>query len=203
MTFQPGVVTNPNGRPVGSKNLLGREFQEAYEESKRRGYKHPYLQMMEIVNDKTQPAARRDAFLIECGRLVKPKSGFQPAISIPDISTIEDAERFLATLVLEGGPDLDPVQLSTLVKNWIESKRAGQEFELKLHAQAGSGEQHIVISGGLPDLPGCNVIMPQLNREHSKAAKAASAALPLPHGYSDEMGHANPLPTRNKPSEGT
>jgi len=31
------------GRPPGSKNKLTREFHEAYEEAKSRGYTHPYL----------------------------------------------------------------------------------------------------------------------------------------------------------------
>ena len=41
---------NANGRPSGSKNKIGRDFQLVYEERKEK-YKHPYLLMLEWAHD--------------------------------------------------------------------------------------------------------------------------------------------------------
>ena len=44
------------------------------------------------------------------------------------------------------------LDLSTLTKNWIDSRRAGQELQLKLDASNATGDQIIRIEGGMPAL---------------------------------------------------
>ena len=87
---------------------------------------------------------------------------------MPKFETVEDAERFLGnipSLVNDGQLDRDLAQeYSTLTKNWIDAKYARDELRLKMaQANAGDQEQVIRIEGGLPPLPGTNVIFPQLN----------------------------------------
>jgi hypothetical protein len=151
------------GRPPGSKNKLTREFHEAYEEAKSRGYTHPYLRMMEIANDPNTSEERRDAFLKECASYACPKAGViqhQLVSEVQQPTSIEHAEDILAQLFAELAPELDPIQLATMLKAWIESKRSGAELDLKLNPK----EQRPItlrIEGGLPVMPGHeDLIMP-------------------------------------------
>lgn len=86
-------------------------------------------------------------------------------VEVPNFENIEQAEDFLAGLAqrfasAELGSQ-SALDLSTLVRNWISAKHADQEFELKrLNADATGAEQVIRIEGGLPALPGTNIIMP-------------------------------------------
>jgi len=157
---------NPYGRPAGSRNQIAADFRAAYQEAKDRGYPHPYLLMMEIVCNPNEDPQRRDMFLKECASYVchKPRN-FRPTDSpVPQLNTIEDAEKYLAHLAHELGNELEPLELATVIRHWIESKRAGQELDIKIiNNGAAIGEQRIVITGGLTDLPGTDIIMPQIN----------------------------------------
>jgi hypothetical protein len=90
---------------------------------------------------------------------------------VPDFASCEEAEAFLLQLSQrEASQELDTesvAQVSTRVLDWIRSKRAGQELELKrINATQDIGSQQIVITGGLPALPGTDIIAPQLNGHH-------------------------------------
>ncbi len=72
------------------------------------------------------------------------------------------AEAYLASIpVLLGKGEIDSqtaLELSTLTKNWLDSIYARQEYEIKLAAQGGGSDQHITVSGGLPSLPGTDIL---------------------------------------------
>jgi hypothetical protein len=158
----PGVSGNPAGRKPGSKNKLKRDFHEAYEEAKRRGYTHPFLAMMEIANDMTQPVERRDGMLREAASYVCPKPRQTVAIErdVPVFTSEQQAEAFLAEFIAAIAPDLEPTELANMTRQFILSKREGKELELKANPPA-SQPVHVVIEGGLPVPPGYeNVIMP-------------------------------------------
>ena len=78
------------------------------------------------------------------------------------------------------------LELSTLTKNWLDAIYAHQEYDLKLQAQGGGAEQVIRIEGGLPSLPGCDVIMPPRTNANAHelqelaAPNAQSSALDQP-----------------------
>ena len=105
--------------------------------------------------------------------LVTPPKYIETPIEVPAFTSIEEAESFLLQLAQrEASQELDSESVATVcarVLDWIHSKRAGQELEVKrINAAAAdpSQEQRIIIEGGLPELPGTNVIMPQLNGQH-------------------------------------
>jgi hypothetical protein len=54
----------------------------------------------------------------------------------------------------------------TAVRHWIDSRRAGQELQLKIQDHSATDpNQTITITGGLPHpLPGCDIIMPEINQ---------------------------------------
>ena len=160
-SWATGQVPNPNGRPVGSKNKITKDFYAAYEESKNRGYKHPLLMMLEIANDPNASLERRDVMLKEAASYLCPKPRQTVAIStdVPVFQSESQAEQFLAEFISAIAPDLEPVELATLTRQFITSKRDGKELELKINPPE-LQPQHIVIEGGLPTLPGTNIVMP-------------------------------------------
>jgi hypothetical protein len=164
MTFEPGHQL-ATGRPKGSRNKLGREFDKAFEEAKARGYTHPYLRMMEIAFDPNEKPERRDTMLLAAASYACPKAGtiqHQFVAEAPHITTIDQAENFLASLAIEFAPELNPLELSALIRAWIASKREGAELDLKLNPPE-TKPQIIHIEGGLSALPGTNVLMPMVN----------------------------------------
>jgi hypothetical protein len=89
-------------------------------------------------------------------------------LEIPDFETIGQAESFQRHVAkLEAQRKIDTKTASTVigrVQNWINNQRAAMELDIKrLNADPGSGDQHILITGGPPALPGTEVIMPQIN----------------------------------------
>ena len=100
MPFQPGVASNPNGRPSGSKNKIGRDFYAAYEEAKGK-YKHPYLLMMEWAHDEFKPLEVRAAMIKEAASYTCTKPKITVRSEVPVLSSIEQAEFFLPRLLLK------------------------------------------------------------------------------------------------------
>jgi hypothetical protein len=163
---QNGKANNPYGRPRGSKNEIAADFRKSYQEAKARGYPHPYLRMMEIVCDPNEDKTRRDMFLKECASYTcnKPRYIRHVEGELPNFNTIEEAEIYLRNLAIESAQQLEPEELATIVRAWIESKRAGTELDIKLiNSGAATGQQTLVIEGGLPSLPGANITMSELN----------------------------------------
>jgi hypothetical protein len=99
--------------------------------------------------------------------MTAPPRFIEVPIELPDFQTIEEAESFLASLATrfaqaELGAQ-SALDLSTLVRNWIFAKHAAMELELKrLAANDSTGNRVIRIEGGLPDLAGTSIIMPEL-----------------------------------------
>ena len=83
-----------------------------------------YLLMMDWGHDEFNPSEVRAAMIKEaaCPTRMKPKITVRS--EVPVLTSIDQAEFFLATLAAEN--DLDPIELFTAVKHWIEQKRADQ-----------------------------------------------------------------------------
>jgi hypothetical protein len=135
----------------------------------------PILFQHRLLSDERIPATARAVIANQIAPYYRPKLGImepakfvQTPIEVPAFSTCEEAEAFLLTLAQRTASqelDLASVEaVSARVLDWIRSKRAGQELEIKrINAGQDTGEQIIKIEGGLPELPGTNITMPQLN----------------------------------------
>src|SRR5262249_26906293 len=71
-----------------------------------------------------------------------------------------------------------------LISAWIDSRRAARELELKIvNVEGGSLETRIVVTGGLPPLPGAeNLIMPNLSAPMNGQALESPEAFVADHG---------------------
>jgi hypothetical protein len=185
--WTPGQSGNPEGRPKGSRN---KRTQEILDLIQGRGDKDPLDALSDIITRNQDPsivapASNILAPYLHSKRSTTPAPRFFPEpISVPTFTTIEEAEDYLAQLpVLLGNCSLDSqsaLELSTLIRNWIEAKLAHTGMDIKVTASGGSGDQRIVITGGLPSLPGTDLIMPKLNGHeiNGEALPAPSPAEP-------------------------
>src|SRR5262249_35160081 len=169
-SFVNGQIGNPNGRPVGSRNRRTKEIIDLIIKSEN---KDPLLTLSEISSNDPDSSIRAAAANM-LAPYMHSKMQSTPAprfveelVVVPNFETIEAAEDYLKTIpVLLGRGEIDSqtaLELSTRVRNWILSVHARSELELKRINVDGPGEQRIVIQGGLPPLPGCNVTMPVLD----------------------------------------
>ena len=86
-------------------------------------------------------------------------------INVPEFTSIDQAENFLADLPQRvGRGELDfqsGLDLSTLTRNWLSARHEREELQLKIEHQGGPRDQTIRLEGGLPALPGTDIIMPE------------------------------------------
>jgi hypothetical protein len=123
----------------------------------------------------------------KCGTLVQPRFIEEP-VELPRPTTIAQAREnivLISELKAQGRLDLDTAD------SLIADNKAAAGIlieEMKLIAQnGGPSEQHITISGGLPSLPGTDIVMPELNRVHSDLRDLEKNAGPLPPPNGHEM----------------
>jgi hypothetical protein len=144
-----------------------------------RGDKDPLDALSEIITTNKDPnivaqASNILAPYLHSKRSTAPVSRYPDhPVEVPEFHSLQEAEAYLAHIpVLLGKGELDSqsaLELSTLTKNWLDAIYARQAFDLKLEAQGGGSDLTIRIEGGLPALPGTNVIgmggepAPQMN----------------------------------------
>jgi hypothetical protein len=182
MVWKPGQSGNLNGRPrkypepppgvdpryFYKQAALRDEYRYSAEELH---LEDPVLFQHKKMMDDTLPVGLRVAIAANISSYCHPKLGttapprfIETSLEVPDFKSIEEAEAFLATLAQRfASSELgaqSALDLSTLVRNWISAKHATQELALKQLAASATGETTIRIEGGLPPLPGTNVIMP-------------------------------------------
>jgi hypothetical protein len=134
----------------------------------------PILFQHKLLSNESLPLAVRATIAASVAPYCHPKLGILAApryietpIEVPDFQTVDQAESFLLTLsqrVGAGELAIDSANdVAAHVRGWIHSVREGQELEIKrLNANASTGPQTIHIEGGLPPLPGTDIIMPEL-----------------------------------------
>src|SRR5262245_37645559 len=186
MTFQPGHTFSP-GRRHGSRN---KRTAEIFNRLENRGDLDPADLLSSIVTNNEEPKELR----IQAAGLLMPykysKCGTAPVqvyidvpLDTPEFTHLSDAVQFLAkvaALVAHGQLDFQAGQnLSALAKNWIDAQYAREELAIKQY-NAGSTEheQRIVIQGGLPSLPGSDVIMPTLEARANANGHALDPPVP-------------------------
>src|SRR5262245_9364847 len=183
MTFQTGHTFSP-GRRHGSRN---KRTAEIFNRLENRGDLDPADLLSSIVTNNEEPKELR----IQAAGLLMPykygKHGSIPApryidepIQLPEPTTIEQANKniaYISNLKAQGLIDLDFANSliadnTTIANNLI----AEEELKFKIYPPE-QQDQRIVISGGLPQLPGCeNLIMPQLDGHATNGNGHALAA---------------------------
>ncbi len=172
MGFQPGQVGNPNGRPPGSRNKRSEALWAELDGDPNNIDPARYLNS--IVSNKEKPdelrAQAATALLpykySKCGSVAAPQFVPEPII-VPIFQSIEEAEQFLNSIAVRLGAgeinSQSALETTQIVKTIIDSKRAGEDHQLKITVQGGVKEQVIHITGGMADLPGTNITMPRLS----------------------------------------
>jgi hypothetical protein len=189
MVWKPGQSGNPNGRPryayhwdgekiVENDNAELKNYKSAIQRDEYRrasaglNLDDPIEFQHKAMKEQTLPIGLRVAIAQNIAPYCHPRIGLvsmpryvETRIDVPNFKTIEEAEDFLLILSRRTGAGELPLdtagEITAQITAWIHSKRQGQELELKrLNAENSNLDPVIRIEGGLPDLPGTNIIMP-------------------------------------------
>jgi hypothetical protein len=173
MVFQPGISGNPNGSKGRARQ---RRNAEVFDEIKRLEYLDPLITLARIQHESENEGIRASA-AAALAPYTHPKlqslpvPRFNPTpIDIPEFQAIPDAERFLAKIAqLTARGELDfqsALELTTIAKTWIDCRSTSEiEQRLTIVEQAmdfapQNGTKAPAVIGGLPRLPGCNIVFP-------------------------------------------
>jgi hypothetical protein len=178
--------------------------------AKEHGLEDPLSFQHKVMMDQSQPLALRTLIANNITPYYHPKIGIatppkfiEVQVEVPEFKTIEEAEAFLVKLtVMVGAGELTPesaLNLSTLVRNWILSKHAAAELEIKrINAGQETGNQVIRIEGGLPELPGSNITMPRLNGNRADGLLAPQPQV-IDHDADADVSESTEMNERQDP----
>jgi len=191
MVWSPGQSGNPNGY-AGPRI---RRRHEVFEIIKGLGHKDALVTLSTLAHEsqdegiKMQAAAALAPFCHPKLQATPTPRFIECQIDVPDFTHVSDAEAFLAKialLVARGHLDIQSgLELSSLVKTWIDSQYAREELNFKV-CPPDTRPQTIRVEGGLPPLPGCAVLMPTL--EHGPVTNGHALAAPE-SVITDAAGH--------------
>jgi len=180
MPWEPGK----SGNPAGYKGQRDRNRRAVFERLKELGHKDPLEILGTIANDEKEDPGIRVAAASAQVPYLHPKLQSIPVprfitleIEIPEFAHVSEAEAFLiklAALAACGQLDvLSAQEISALVKDWIQIQYTKDELAFKISPPE-TRDTTIVVTGGLPELPGTTIEMPQLNG-HTADARALAA----------------------------
>jgi hypothetical protein len=188
--WKPGESGNPNGRPAGSRNI---RTQEVLELIRAQGHQDPLVTLAELQANSGDESIRATAANMLAPYLhsklaAKPQPPdpvyIEEAVSLPRPDTIRQAYENIAHLTeMKSLGKLDMATADSLIADQKVILYALIDEAKLLAAQGGAPEQVIRIEGGLPELPGTEVIMPQLNGHHLELT--ATKTDPLAHSTED------------------
>lgn len=166
-SWKPGESGNPNGRPSGSRNI---RTQEVLDLIRAAGHQDPLLTLAELQAKSTDDGIRATAANMLAPYLhsklaAKPQPPdpvyVEQAINLPRPKTIRQAYENIALLTeYKSQAKLDFVTADNLISDQKVILYALIDEAKLFVTQGGSPEQTIRIEGGLPELPGTQVIMP-------------------------------------------
>ena len=185
--WKPGQVTNPNGRPTGSRN---NRTKQTIEKIIALGHKDPLETLSELQHSSDDEAIRATAAnmlapFLHSKNATKPIPPdpvyIQEAISLPRPTSISQATNNIAHLSeMKSTGLLDFSTADSLIADQKVILNALIDEAKVLAAQGGSPNQSIRIEGGLPPLVGTNIIMPKINGHEVPAISAIEGPEP-PH----------------------
>jgi hypothetical protein len=171
--WKPGASLNPNGRPVGSRNI---RTQEVLDKIKALGFQDPLVTLAQLQANSNDEAIRATAANMLAPYLhsknatkpVQPDPVYFETEKLPRPANIREACSNVALLSeMKATGQLDVVTADSLINDQrIILNAMVDEAKLLAANPDPSQPQQIVITGGLPELPGTQVIMPQLNGHH-------------------------------------
>jgi hypothetical protein len=183
--WKPGVSGNPGGRPAGSRNI---RTQEVLDLIRAQGHKDPLVTLSELQNSSDDDGIRATAANMLAPYLhsklaAKPQPPdpvyVEQAINLPRPTTIKQAYENIALLTeYKSTAKLDFVTADSLINDQKVILYALIDEAKLLAAQGGSPEQVIRIEGGMPVLPGTNIIMPELNGHEIELEAVSALAAP-------------------------
>ena len=200
MGFQPGVASNPNGRPVGSRN---KRTQQILDLIASRGDKDPLDFLSDYIRNGTDDNLKVAAANIiapykhsKCGS-TPPLRYIEEPIDLPRPTTLDQANANIA-LISEmkalGRIDLDFAD-SLIADNRTIANNLIAEEALKLKIQAASPtapNQNIILNYALPPPPGTDVIMPEINGVRGQGSE-------LRNGHTIDLEKNSELPAPEQP----
>jgi hypothetical protein len=200
--FKPGSSGNPNGRPSGARNRGSYELRERL---KARGGKDPAEFLSDLI---TNSDASTECKIQASGQLMPyyhSKLGATPippspvyvqeAVSLPRPTNIQSAyENILKLSAMKAQGQLDFATADSLINDQrVVLNAMVDEAKLAAAHDDPNADRRIIITGGLPPIPGCDVIMPQLNG-HKTIDQ---------HGQLIGSDQQNPEPKPSIPGEGS
>ena len=171
--WKPGQSGNPNGRPAGSRN---NRTQEVLELIRATGHQDPLITLAELQAKSHDEAIRATAANMLAPYLhsknatkpVAPDPVYFETEKLPRPANISEACNNITLLSeMKATGQLDVVTADSLINDQrIILNAMVDEAKLLAANPDPNQEQRIIITGGLPELPGTEVIMPQLNGHH-------------------------------------
>jgi hypothetical protein len=170
MPWAPGE----SGNPGGYSGPRGKARREVLERIQGLGHTDVLETLSTIQNNPNEDPQIRVAAASSLAPYMHPKLQSTPTpryvelqIDVPEFTSVSIAEDFLAkilSLVAKGHLDIQQGQeLAALAKMYIDSQYARDELQFKINPPE-QRDTTITITGGLPQLPGCeNLIMPVIN----------------------------------------
>jgi hypothetical protein len=199
MPFAPGQSGNPNGY-AGPRV---RRRHEVFEIIKNLGHKDALETLSYFQHNEQIDPGLRIAAAAALAPFCHPKMQATPTprfidlqIDVPEFNHVSDAEAFLARIALltaRGHLDIQSAQeLSGLVKLWIDSQYQREELAYKVSPPEQRDVQ-IRIEGGLSNgqvnLPGTDIIQPEILENQNKTINGHALEPPLPRDAKTQGPH--------------
>jgi hypothetical protein len=201
--WRSGQSGNPDGRPAGARNRSSYELRERL---KARGDIDPAEFLSSLVSNEKEPKELRIAASGQLMPYYHSKLGTIPVpvpkiyleteihLPCPEPKTIEQVNAniwYLHQLKLTG--QIDQAWSDNLINDQRILGNNIIDHDKLLAAQDNpNADRKIIITGGLPSLPGCDVIMPQINGKHMELEA-------INHATDNESDHSVPGPATPDP----
>jgi hypothetical protein len=205
--WKPGHSGNANGRPVGSRNNRTKEVLDLISSLK---LQDPLITLAQLQANSGDEAIRATAANMLAPYLhsknatkpIQPDPVYFETEALPRPKSIAQACDNIALLTeMKATGRMDVATADSLIgdQRYILDALVDEAKLLASHDDA-NADRKIIITGGLPPIPGCDVIMPQLNL-NGKHMELEANKDPINHAtdYASDHSVPEPPPEPDKP----